>query len=45
MHTVAATGALKLSWLLLARDLTLVAVTACLAITLRRRAATHLESP
>ena len=34
-----------LSWLLLARDLTLVAVAAVLAVTLRRRAATHLESP
>jgi hypothetical protein len=34
-----------LSWLLLARDLTLVAVTAVLAITLRQRVATHLESP
>ena len=34
-----------LSWLLLARDLTLVAVAAVLAVTLRRRAATHLGSP
>jgi len=34
-----------LSWVLLARDLALVAITMLLAFTLRRRAAIHPESP
>jgi hypothetical protein len=34
-----------LTWVLLARDLTLVALTALLVITLRRTTATHRESP
>jgi hypothetical protein len=34
-----------LSWVLLARDLALVAITVLLAFTLRRRAAIHPESP
>ena len=34
-----------LSWVLLARDLALVALTVLLAFTLRRRAAIHPESP
>jgi hypothetical protein len=34
-----------LSWVLLARDLALVAITVLLAFTPRRRAATHRESP
>jgi len=35
----------ELSWVLLARDLALVATTLLLAFTLRRRAAAHPESP
>jgi hypothetical protein len=35
----------ELSWALLARDLTLVALTALLVVTLRRTTATHRESP